>query len=168
MKKFSRELKETHGKALPIILLVIAIVFVVLYLKTDLIDRAYSYISGSQNQQVTYYQWTDAGGEMVISRNKPTTTDEYISFQASEDLMKNEHNVDQDLIDKSKNIRSTSTQQDKKNEKSSGNGSISNAYPFKAMNKARNCTNLSSQIADARNRGKDTSKLKEQHAKECR
>jgi len=156
----SQNFIKTEAKALPLLLLVIGIIFALVYFKTDL-------LTGASNQQVTYYQWTDPRGEMVVSRNKPTSTDDYITFQASEDLMQNENNVDQDLIDRSNNSQTSSSQNTQK-KNSTGEGTISNAYPFKAMNKAKNCTNLSGQIADARNRGKDTTELKKQHAKECR
>jgi len=156
--------KTSQAKAMPIILIVIAIIFAVIYFKTDLINQV---IGDSQNQPVTYYQWTDERGEMIVSRNKPTSTDDYISFQSSENLIQSENNIDQDLIARSKNIQPNTPQQDQQ-KKSSGKGSISSVYPFNAMNKVRNCTNLSTQIADARNRGKDTSELKKRHAKECR
>jgi len=164
---FSLEVKNNHGKAMPVILLVVAIIAVVLYLKTDLFDQAINYFSGSQNQQVTYYQWTDERGEMIVSRNKPTTTDDYISFQSSKDLMKDENIVDQNLINKNHNQQSNSSQQNQQ-KKTNGKGAVSSMYPFNSMSKAKNCVNLSSQIADAKNRGQDTSELKKKHAKECR
>jgi len=160
--KYEPKFKTSQAKALPVILLVIGIIFAVVYFKTDLVNQ---FFGGYQNQQVTYYQWTDERGEMVVSRNKPTTTNDYITFQSSEDLMKNENIVDQDLIDRSNNSQTSTSQQNSKKEKSEN--TVSKMYPFGAMDKAKNCVNLSSQLADAKNRGQDTTELKKQYAKEC-
>ena len=123
----------------------------------------------NNNSQVTYYQWTDASGTMIISRNKPANNMAFISFQGSEDLVKNENNVDSDLIAKSKNIQPSlsKTSSERKSNKSKGNLTGSSIGPFKAMQKAKNCTNLSMQMGAAKGDKKKKQELAARHAKEC-
>jgi len=47
------------------------------------------------------------------------------------------------------------------------NDSSTNKSPFGAMNKAKDCVNLSNQIATARSRGQDTSELKKRYTEVC-
>jgi len=51
--------------------------------------------------------------------------------------------------------------------KNSRENAAKSMYPFSAMDKAKNCIQLSAKIADAKNRGVEHSKLSKQHAKEC-
>lgn len=156
------------------ILIILTITMIIIYSTTNLLEQAFQYtsdlISTDNNQQVTYYQWTDNKGEMVVSRIKPSTEVEYIAFQASEDLMISENTVDQALINKGNDYRASLSQQDQqKTESSPASGSSTSMYPFKAISKTKNCVKLSGQVADA-NRQQDKSKLKklrQQHAKEC-
>jgi len=157
------------------IFLVLTIAIVIIYSTTDLFEQGSRYMSalasGGNSQQVTYYQWTDDQDEMVVSRIKPSSEIEYISFQASEDLMISENRVDQALIDKGNDYRASMSQQNqrKKTSGSVASGSTSSMYPFNAISKTKNCVKLSGQMADA-NRQQDKSKLKklrQQHAKEC-
>ena len=156
------------------IFLVLTIALVIIYSTTNLFEQGFRYvsvlISGGNNQQVTYYQWTDNKGEMVVSRIKPGSEIEYMAFQASEDLMTSENKVDQELINKGNNYRASMSQQDQQKTISSpASGSSTSMYPLNAISKTKNCVRLSGQVADA-NRQQDKSKLKklrEQHAKEC-
>lgn len=157
------------------ILIVLTIAVVITYATTDLLERGYQYtnemIFASDNQQVIYYQWTDNNGEMVVSRIKPDSEVEYISFQASEDLINTENDVDQTLINKGNDYRASMSQraQSKSTSGSAASSSTTSIYPLNAIAKTKNCVKLSGQMADA-NRQQDTSKLKklsQQHSKEC-
>ena len=157
------------------ILIVLTIVVIIIYSTTDLLEQGYQYtnnlISSGTKQQVTYYQWTDNKGEMIVSRIKPDPEIEYIIFQASEDLMLSENNVDQALINKGNDYRASMSQQSQKNKVSGSTigGSTTSMYPFNAISKTKKCVKLSGQIADA-NRQQNKSKLmklRQQHSKEC-
>ena len=152
------------------IFIILTIAGMIIYTTTDLFEQGYQYtsnlISSRDSQQVTYYQWTDNKGEMVVSRIKPDSNIEYISFEASEDLMISENKVDQALINKGNDYRASMSKQ-KKTGRSAGSGSTGSMYPFSAISKTKNCVKLSGQIAEANRQQKDSSKLRQQHAKEC-
>ena len=146
------------------IFLVLTIAIVIIYSTTDLFEQGSRYMSalalGGNSQQVTYYQWTDDQDEMVVSRIKPSSEIEYISFQASEDLMISENKVDQALIDKGNDYRANVSQQSqqKKTKHSTTSSSTTSMYPFNALTKTKNCVKLSGQMADA-NRQQDKAKM---------
>ncbi len=155
------------------VFIILTIAGVIIYSTTDLFEQGYQYssklISGRDSQQVTYYQWTDNKGEMVVSRIKPDSNIEYISFDASEDLMISENKVDQALINKGNDYRASLSEQSQKKRtaNSKNSGATSSMYPFSAISKTKNCVKLSGQIAEANRQQKDSSKLRQQHAKEC-
>jgi len=157
------------------VFIILTVVVIIIYSATDLFEQGFRYVnllaSGENNQQITYYQWTDDKGEMVVSQIKPDSNVEYISFQGSEDLVNTENNVDQALINKGNDYRASMSQQ-QQSKKTSGKAAASSTtsiYPLNAIGKTKTCVKLSGQMADA-NRQQDTSKLKklrQQHAKEC-
>ena len=151
------------------------------YFTTDIIQHAYHNLSAhfsgtnSANKLVTYYQWTSDDGEVVISRIKPTANQKYISFQATSDLVKAENTVDQELLNSSNEYKAAviqsgttgNTNKTGSSNKTGSQGSASSFYPIQALRKAKICTKLSSQIAEANRNGKDISTLKAQYTKEC-
>jgi len=181
MSEYSDSEKRPSSKRLLIaVAMVIALTFVI-YTTTDYFQQSYRFIDENlfgekqSKQQVTFYQWSDENGKMVISRNKPSKIDNFITFQASNDLMQNENTVDQSLIDKSSRYQADIlSQSDKKNvsgnAKSNTNSKqepSSSVYPFNAISKTKRCVNLSTQMSVARNKKKDISALKERYEKEC-
>ena len=65
-----------------------------------------SKISSEDKQLITYYQWSDKNGQVVISRSKPKLVEDYITFQGSADLMVTNYDIDPELIEKGNKYRS--------------------------------------------------------------
>ncbi len=163
--------KNQSGASIKVFLIIVVVILGGLYATTDYLQKGYQFamnqISGSA-QQVTYYQWTDANGEMVISRTKPTNTDNYISFKAAEDLIKSENNVDQALIEKGYAAQQGLNQQaqQKSGGQTKSNGSVL-VGPINSYHKAKHCTDLTTQIQNEKRKGGNAKGLVERHKKEC-
>ena len=175
-------LKSNHGFSLfklLVVLLMIGSIVGYLYVKTDYLHKAYNKLTaalGIENQasQVTYYQWTDSQGNPVISQTPPKDEQNYITFQASSDLMKNENIVDEELLNQSAQATASmlnANQAATSKNKAAEDGSSVTVGPFAAIGKAKNCTSLSSQVAAANREAPNSEKtktLKNQYNKECR
>lgn|GEM_PF-3149044 len=105
--------KKSNGFSKPLImvLLFLAVLGAGLYFKTDYLQQAKAFLdkqvfnSSSNHQMVTFYQWTSPDGEVIVSRSKPNYTENFISFQASADLMTNDHQIDPNLLTQSQDYR---------------------------------------------------------------
>ena len=173
--------KSNHGFSLfklLVVLLIIGSIIGYLYVKTDYLQQAYNKLSvalgiETKASQITYYQWTDSQGNAVISQSPPKGNQSYITFQASSDLMKNENLVDEELLEQSEQAAASilAGNQAANKGKKVKDGSSVTIGPFAAIGKAKNCTNLSSQIASANRQDPNSEKtqsLKAQYKKECR
>lgn len=152
-----------------IILLIAIGGLIAVYLKTDYLQQATEYISknllGEKDHLVTYYQWSSANGETVISLEKPEHVDDYITFQASADLMSNQNVVDPNLISQSNQYRDQVLSQQPKartgnTKKGSGTGltSPTSGTIFGAPAKARNCVNAAMQQGVANRKAAESGK----------
>ncbi len=76
-------------------------------------------LSNQKTNFVTYYQWTSPSGNMVISRDQPSSG-EYITFEAAEDLQDTNYDVDSEVLEKGRQYREelVSVNSDEKNPKS--------------------------------------------------
>ncbi|MCW8877176.1 MAG: DUF4124 domain-containing protein [Kangiellaceae bacterium] len=148
-------------------------------MKTDYLHKAYNKLTAvlglnSKASQVTYYQWTDSQGRPVISQTPPKGNQDYIAFEASSDLMKNENIVDEELLQQSAQATASvlsGNQATTNKSKGAKDGSSITVGPFAAIGKAKNCTNLASQVAAANRESPSSEKtksLKNQYNKECR
>jgi hypothetical protein len=156
-----------------IIISVISLFLFVLYLTTDLIQQTKNLYQttflSKKDQQITYYQWSNQHGEMIISQNKPTAQQDYITFQASSDLVKNENKIDHELIKQSNEYRKIIKEDGNKrvSERDKQRTVFSKNSPLNAINKTKTCIALSNQLAEANRNGEDISELRKQHADEC-
>lgn len=155
-------------------LLIFIVIVIFVASKNDWVQQNYSAvvkkISGEKSaaEVVTFYQWTSANGELVVSREKPSHTENYISFQASADLMNSQHNVNQALIAKGNQAKSDYLNQTSQSNK--GAGSITAADSGNILGapaKVKHCLGLSNQIAAKNREGKSSDELEKRHAKEC-
>lgn len=119
------------------------------------------------DKQLTYYQWNDQQGEMIISRNKPEEGIDYITFQGSSSLMDNSNQVDSQLINKAEIAKQVTNASRSSGNSKSNQGSISSTYPFSAMNKTKNCLDIAAKISAASREGKDKTALLARQKKEC-
>ncbi|MCW8997635.1 MAG: hypothetical protein OQK04_02810, partial [Kangiellaceae bacterium] len=51
-----------------------------------LVSEQFNAVSKSDERLITFYQWTSASGEIIISRSKPNLNIDYITFEGSADL----------------------------------------------------------------------------------
>lgn len=163
-----RTLVRTAG----LLILIVIVVFVAS--KNDWVQQNYSAVvnklSGEKSaaEVVTFYQWTSASGELVVSREKPSHTENYISFQASADLMNSQHNVNQELIAKGNQAKSEYLNQTPQSKKRTGSITAADGGTiFSAPAKVKHCLGLSNQIAAKKREGKSSSELEKRHAREC-
>jgi len=139
-------------------LLLLVAVLASIYANTGYIQQATDYIEEnflskkSNGELVSYYQWTSASGEVVISREKPSHTNDFISFQASSDLISNDNNVDQNLISQSNRYRDQVLAEEKNSPKTntesrstSKTKSATDGTVFSAPAKVKHCVNAALQ-----------------------
>jgi hypothetical protein len=138
----------------------------------EISERIDGFINGDGDQKVTYYQWANKNGEMVISRAKPTNETAYITFEGSKNLISNQNNVDQDLISRGNAYKTTQSKKAQPiinpNKKRPTNKAIGSSIgPFNAITKTKHCLALSNKIAEANRDAKEISELKRQYSAEC-
>jgi hypothetical protein len=77
-------------------------------------------LKSETKEMVTYYQWTTSQGEMKVSRTPPPHNN-YITFDASEDLQKTDYDIDPEVIAKGQRSREQLTTY-------MDNGQVSNSH----------------------------------------
>lgn len=102
---------KPKSKRLIIIMFLVIVAVVLVFAKTNVYQQGYQWfltVSGAKpqsNKMVTYYQWTDHKGELQVSRELPSNSVNYISFQASEDLQQTTNKVDSSVIERGERYR---------------------------------------------------------------
>ena len=152
---------------------VITSFLLIIFLTTDLIQQVKIHFEAAfldkKAEQVIFYQWTNQHGEMIISQNKPDNNQQYITFQASSDLIKNENVIDHALIKQGNEYRQLMKENGKKrvSEREMRHSKFPEDSPLNAAHKAKKCVELSYSITEAATNGADTNKLRKQHEEEC-
>ncbi|MEE4245233.1 MAG: hypothetical protein V2I33_07465 [Kangiellaceae bacterium] len=104
-----------------------------------------------KTKKVTYYQWTDEQGEMIISRNKPNNAAiEYISFIATEELESYEYNIDSELLAIAEEYHN-SLNKDGKSSYNLDDALSSSTYGSNSIKKVKKCVQLISQLRQRQN-----------------
>ena len=116
----------------------------------------------------TFYQWVDAKGKLIISKNKPNHTQDFVVIEADSNLLTNNNRVDQELLAKSAAFKNSEENAEPAKENTSSDGSLS-SYAS-SFQKAKHCIEMSQKVA-AVNRelkqDKESNDLRARHKKEC-
>ncbi len=93
-------------------------------------------------QKITYYQWNDEKGRVMISKTKPKGVPDVISFQATEELENYSYNLDPELAKKAAEYHA------KFDEKENNNDSSLDSSPlgYNPVEKSRDCINAVNEI----------------------
>ncbi len=117
----------------------------------------------------TFYQWLDSNGKLIISKNKPSHTQDFVVIEADSNLLTNRNKVDQTLLSKSAAFKTQSEAKKGNDEHNTSNDGALSGYA-RSFNKAKHCIEMAQKVA-AVNRelkqDKESNELRARHKKEC-
>jgi len=98
-----------------------------------------------KKQSVTYYQWNDENGEVIVSRQKPKGIDNFISFQSTENLENYSYDIDPDVLAQAQKYHDSFNEKEDDTQTSGIEGE-----GIKAIDKTKECVSMVSEIQELR------------------